>query len=98
MGEKKTHQMTGKRQKHVLFTTVTSNFGSECCVCSKHGQEITKLGSFATQVQSEVLLGVFVPVVDDSISCCAICVFKSVKTLLLLALTEEQKAASSGTF
>lgn len=61
---KKTHQMTGKRQKHVLFTTGTSNFGSECRVCQKHGQEITKLGSFVTRVRSEteVLLGVFVQI------------------------------------
>lgn len=44
--------------------------------------------------ETEVLLGVFVPMVDDLIYCCVICVFKSVKMLLLLPLTEEQKAAS----
>lgn len=62
----KTHQMTGKSQKHVLLTTVTSNFRSESCVC-------------------------YVMWCDDLIYCC---VFKSVKMLLLLPLTKEQKAAS----
>lgn len=54
------------------------------------------LGSFVTRVraETEVLLGVFVPMVDDLIYCCAISLLKSVKMLLLLPLTEEQKAAS----